>query len=134
MNAHRLQTDRQDAARHLLARGHDGVVFARVVERDVRTGDLGHALHPVDQLIGLAGHRRDDHGDLVAGFHLAFDVTRHVADAVQIGNRGAAEFHHDARHFQEISRQVLEKRSRLQPGDRLQPRGSLSQIAARLQG
>ena len=33
---------------------------------------------PADQLIGLAGHGRDDHRDLVAGVDLAFDMARHI--------------------------------------------------------
>ena len=53
---------------------------------------------PGDQLVGRAGHGRDHDGDLVAGVDLALDVARHVADAVDVGDRGSAEFHHQASH------------------------------------
>ena len=52
-----LQRDRQQAGRHLLARGDDGVVFPGVVQ-------AGDGIGPADQLIGRAGHGRDDHGHL----------------------------------------------------------------------
>jgi hypothetical protein len=51
---------------------------------------------PFDQLIGLAGHGRYHDGDLMAGIDLALDMARDVADAVDIGDRRAAEFHHEA--------------------------------------
>ena len=75
----------------LLAGGDDGVVLARVVQR------RGLA-HPGDQLIGDAGHGRDDHGHSVAGIDLALDVAGDVADALDVGNRGAAELHDEERH------------------------------------
>jgi hypothetical protein len=34
----------------------------------------------------------------VPGIDLAFDVTRDVADSVDIGDGGTAEFHHEAAH------------------------------------
>jgi hypothetical protein len=34
----------------------------------------------------------------VAGINLALDVPRDVADVLDIGNRGAAEFHNQAGH------------------------------------
>ena len=59
---------------------------------------------PADQLVGLAGHGRDHDGDLVAGVDLALDVARDIADAVDIGDRGSAEFHHQAGHGGRISK------------------------------
>ncbi len=85
------QHDGEQAGGHLLARGDDGVVFARVVQR---RGVLG----PGDQLVGLARHGRDHDGDLVAGIDLALDVARDVADTVDIGDGRAAEFHHKTGH------------------------------------
>ena len=38
-------------------------------------------------------------GDLVAAVHLALDALGDVADAVEVGDGRAAEFHHDARHL-----------------------------------
>ena len=78
-------------AGHLLAAGDDHVIFARVVER---RGFLAQ----LDQPVGLAGHGRDDHRDLVAGLGLALDPVRDRADALDPGHRGSAEFHHDAGH------------------------------------
>ena len=48
-NAHTLQDDGQQARGHLLARGHDDIVLARIVKR-------GGLLAPGDELVGLAGH------------------------------------------------------------------------------
>ena len=53
----------------------------------------GGLAHPGDQLVGDAGHGRDDDGDLVAGVDLALDVARDVADALDVGDRRAAELH-----------------------------------------
>jgi hypothetical protein len=88
---HALQHDREQARRHQLARGDDGVVFARVVQR-------GGVAAPGDQFIGLAGHGRHHDRDLVAGIDLALDVARHVADALDVGDGGSAEFHHQTGH------------------------------------
>ena len=87
----RLQRDRQQAGGDLFAGGHHGVIFARVMHR------RGLAA-PCHQLVGLAGHRRDHHGDLMAGIDLALHMARDVADAVDIGDGCAAEFHHEAAH------------------------------------
>ena len=84
-----LQRDRQQAGGHLLAGGDDGVVFARVVQRR-------QSLAVRHELVGGAGHGRDHDRDLVAGLDLALDAAGDVADAVEVGDRGAAEFHHDA--------------------------------------
>ena len=75
----------------LLAGRHHGVVFARVVQHRRLPA-------PFDQLIGDAGHGRDHDGDVMAGVDLALDVARDVADAVEIGDRRSAEFHHQPSH------------------------------------
>src|SRR6185437_4770214 len=86
-----LKRERQQAGGHLLARGDDDVVFAGVMER---TG----LARPLDELVGRAGHRRYHHRDLVAAIDLALHPRRHIADAIDIGHRGAAELLNDARH------------------------------------
>jgi 2-polyprenyl-6-hydroxyphenyl methylase/3-demethylubiquinone-9 3-methyltransferase len=91
LNADRLQRDRQQSRRHLLAGRDHGVIFAGVVHR------RGVAA-PFHEFVGLAGHRRHDNGDIVSGIDFAFDVTRDVADAVDICDGCTAEFHHEAAH------------------------------------
>ena len=91
IDADAFQHDREQAGRDLLAGGDHRVVFAGVVQG-------GRAPAPADQLVGLAGHGGDHDGDLVAGVDLALDVVRDIADAVDIGDRGSAEFHHQAGH------------------------------------
>ena len=86
-----LQRQREQSGGDLLAGGDHRVVFAGVVQR--RGGAA-----PVDQLIGRAGHGGDHDGDLVAGVDLALDVARHVADAVDVGDRRSAELHHQPGH------------------------------------
>ena len=54
--------------------------------------------HPRDELVGDARHGRDHDGHLVAGIDLALDVARDVADALDVGDRRAAEFHDDESH------------------------------------
>ena len=53
---------------------------------------------PADQLVGLAGHGRHHDRDLVAGIDLALHMARGLADTLDIGDRRAAELHHDAGH------------------------------------
>ena len=91
VDADAFQHDREQPGGDLLAGGDHGVVFARVMQR------RGLA-RPGDELVGLAGHGRDDDGDLVASIDLALDVARHIADAVDIGDRRSAEFHDEAGH------------------------------------
>src|SRR3954471_12713584 len=86
-----IEHDREQPRRHLFARGHHRVVFARIMQR------RGLA-RPSDKLIGRARHRGYDDSDLMASIDLALDVARHIADAVNIGDRRSAEFHHQARH------------------------------------
>ncbi len=97
-----LQRYGQEPGGHLLAGGDDGIIFALVVQS-------GGVLAPGDQLIGLARHGRDHDGDLVARLHLALHMERDIADALHIGDRGAAEFHHQTSH----DRPRLETRARL---------------------
>src|SRR3546814_11364363 len=74
----------------LLAGGDLDVVFAGVVQpRDFAA--------PFDELVGGTGHRRHHHRNLVAGVDLALDAPGHVLDTLDVTDRGAAEFHHDAR-------------------------------------
>ena len=87
----RLQHNGKKPRGDLLARGHHGVVFARVMQRCRRAA-------PFHQLVGHARQGGDDDGDLMAGVDLALDVARDVADAVEIGDRGSAELHHQAAH------------------------------------
>ena len=68
-------------------------------------------VHPADQFVGLAGHGRNDHRDLVAGIDLAFDMARDIADAADVGDGGPAEFHHDARHGSRMPLAGLELRA-----------------------
>ncbi|BBC02841.1 DNA mismatch repair protein [Bradyrhizobium elkanii USDA 61] len=91
LDADALQHDREQARGDLFAGGDHRVIFARVVHRR-GVGAPGH------QLIGLAGHRGDDDGDLVARVDLALHMLRDVADTIDIGDGCTAEFHHEAAH------------------------------------
>ncbi len=94
--AHVAQRHGEQAGGHLLAGGHHHVVLV-VGGIDALRGRAG-AVGPGDQLIGLAGHCGDDHGHLPARLDLGVDQPRHTPDALQVGHRGAAELHHQARH------------------------------------
>src|SRR4029077_7759888 len=89
-----LQHDGEQAGRHLFAGGDHSVIFPRVENVTL----LQRLFAPGDKLIGGARHGRDYDGDLMAGVDLALDVARHVADAVDIGDRRSAEFHHQTGH------------------------------------
>jgi hypothetical protein len=91
LHADGLQRDGEQSRGHLFAGGHDRIVFARIVQ-------WREGLAPGHKLIGRAGHGGDDNGHLVAGFHLALDAVGDISDAVEIGDGGAAELHHDAGH------------------------------------
>src|SRR5215212_3455131 len=86
LNAEPLQHDCQKSRRHLFTRRYHRVVFAGVMHR-------GRLTAPFDQLIGLACHRGNHDGDVMACIHLALDVACHVANTLNIGDRCAAEFH-----------------------------------------
>ena len=87
----RLQRDGGQARGHLLAGRDDRVVFPGVVQ-------WRKILAPFNQLVRHAGHGGDDDGHLVPSLDLALDAGGDIADAVEIGDGGAAEFHHDAGH------------------------------------
>ncbi len=91
LNAHVLQRDRQQAGRDLLTGGDNSVVFAGVMQR-------GSIAAPADQFVGLAGHGRDNDGNLIAGIDLTFHVAGHISDAFDIGDRGATELHYQTGH------------------------------------
>ena len=57
-------------------------------------------LGPGHQLVGLAGHGGDHHGDLVAALDLALHQAGDMADALDVGHRRAAEFHCNFGHLQ----------------------------------
>jgi len=54
---------------------------------------LGRLAHPIDQLIGFAGHGGDHDGNVVACLDLTFYLLSGVAYALQIGDGCAAKFH-----------------------------------------
>ncbi len=87
----RLQRDREQARRHLLARCDHGVVLARVVQRRGFRG-------PADELVGFAGHGGNHDGNLVPRVDLALHVLRNVADALDVGDGCSAEFHDETAH------------------------------------
>ena len=78
----------------LLAGRDHRIIFAGV--EDLPRLQCGFA--PAHELIGGSRHRRHDDGDIMAGIDLALDVTRDVADAIDIGDRSAAEFHYQTGH------------------------------------
>ena len=78
-HAHLLQGQRHQPGGDVLARRHHRVVLAGVVE------ERGLP-HPADELVGLAGHGRDDDRDVVAALDLALDLGGGVADAVEVGD------------------------------------------------
>lgn len=86
-----LERNGQQPCGHLLAGSDNCVIFARVV----KWGDFAY---PVNQLVGGTSHGGDDDCDLVASINLAFDVRRHLADALDVCDGGAAEFHNDYSH------------------------------------
>ena len=87
-----LQRDRQQSDRHLLAAGNHLIVLGRVVAGSIQ------AVYPRHQLVGGAGHGGDDDRHLIASGDLTLDPRRNVANALWIGDRGAAILLHDQRH------------------------------------
>src|SRR5205807_1018120 len=71
--------------------------FARIVQS-------AHLPGPVHELVGGAGHRRDDDRDLVAGVDLLLDPACGIADPGEVGDRGSAEFLDDTRHASLVMR------------------------------
>ncbi len=81
----------RQSGRDLLAGRDHHVIFARVVQGRELAG-------PAHELVGLARHGRDHHGHLIAAVDLTLHQIRHMADAVEVGHRGAAEFHNNLGH------------------------------------
>ena len=91
LNPHTLQHDSHQAAGHLFAAGDHSIVFARVVH--------GRGLlHQADQPVGLAGHRRDDDGNLIAGIDGPFNPNGRIANPVKVSDGSAAEFLYNTGH------------------------------------
>ena len=86
-----VQDECRQRAGDLLARRRQDVGLA-VVGPGV--GFPGQAEQP----IGLTGHGGDHDRHLMAGGARTRDARRHVADAVQVGDRGPAELLYDERH------------------------------------
>src|SRR4029077_15699846 len=49
-------------------------------------------------LIGHPSHGGDHDDHIIAGVDLELEVARYIADAVEIGDRRSAEFHHEPSH------------------------------------
>src|SRR6185437_4248111 len=91
LHAELAQGEGSETSGHLLARGNNRVVFPLIRQPAETVG-------PGDELVGDARHGRDDDCDLMAGIGFAFDAARDGFDPLDIGDRCAAEFLHDARH------------------------------------
>ena len=90
-DSHSLKRHGQEASRHLLAGREHHVVLPEIDERAARA-DL------LDQAIGDARHRGNDDGHVVAFLDLGLDPPGDVADAFQVRDGRAAEFHHYSGH------------------------------------
>ena len=74
-----------------------GLTVWNIVLLTTRGQTLGRrtgAVSPGHQLVGLSGHGRDHHGDLLAGRDFSRHQPRDAPDPLKVGHRGAAEFHH----------------------------------------
>ena len=97
LDAHFAERQRQQAGCHLFARSDHRIIFGLIIDRVV--GDrFGRLAAPAHQFVGLAGHGRDDNGHLIAGLHLTLHMLGDVADAFNIGDGRAAEFHYQTGH------------------------------------
>ena len=96
-HAQLLKREGHQPGAHLLSRSDYGVVFAGVVKPR-------HAARQRVEPVGFAGHRRDDHGDFVAGRDRGGGALGSVTDAAAAFQRRAAEFLNDARHAPPPSR------------------------------
>ncbi len=96
----------QKSGGHLLAGGHDRVVFV-IVGAKRRVG-RPRPIGPGHQFIGLAGHGRDDHGRRQAGAGLVPPprVVGDAADALEDSSftttEVLSEFHHQTRYLQSL--------------------------------
>ena len=91
IDVHGGERDCEEPRGDLFAGGHHHVAFARIMQRR-------QIARPPYQLVGLSRHGRDDHRDRIAAFHPRLHQLGDVTDAVEIGHRGAAEFHNDLGH------------------------------------
>ena len=108
-----LQRKRQETGGHLLAGREHHVVFAAVVDRH-------RLMRPGGQLVGHAGHRRDDDADLIARPDRRLDALRHGLDAVDVGERRAAELLDDSGHKLLFLAEIAVQRIRNRPAIRAQ--------------
>src|SRR5205814_9524874 len=91
VDARILQREGEQRGGHLLAGGDQHVALA-VLGRPRRLACER------EQAIRLARHRRHDDDELVAGGTCGRDDARHVADAIDVGDRRASELLDDQRH------------------------------------
>ena len=79
---------------------HNREMFFALVgqHRQARRLQPGGVGGPGHQLVGFPGHGRDHHGDLVAALDLPLHQAGDMADALNVGHGGAAEFHRNQRH------------------------------------
>ena len=92
--AHVAQRHGEKAGGHLLAGGHYRVVLV-VRGLEPLRGRAG-AVSPGHQLVCLAGHGRYHDSHPLARLDLSGHQPGDAPDALQVGHRGAAEFHHQA--------------------------------------
>ena len=91
-----VKPEENATSKSLKAGGDDNVIFGGVVTRVRFAAEI-------DEPVGLARHRRDDDGDLVALRNFARDEFRHGANPLGARHRRAPEFHHDPRHVAPLS-------------------------------
>jgi hypothetical protein len=85
-DAHLLQRDGEKPGSDLFAGSDHGVVFARVMQR-------GGLAAPFHELVGGSRHGRYHHRNLMPGVRLPLHMAGDVADVVDVGDGGTAEFH-----------------------------------------
>ena len=87
-----IEQDGKQADGHLLARGHQGVHFSGV-------GVFRPLAGKPQQPVGLSGHGRKHHNDLVAFIKTGFDLAHDFFHAVKTGHGGASEFLNQNTHI-----------------------------------
>ena len=112
---HFLQRQGHEARSDVLARADDCIIFTRVIKRR-------GLIHPAYQLVGFAGHGRDDDDHVIALCHLNAHALGCAADAIKVRDRGAAEFHYQSGHRRlvltfvfQIAARFTQSRLRKQP-------------------
>ena len=101
LHAHGVERDGQKPAGDLLARRHHDVIFALVGNSlDVATDPwrLAASLVQATSLLVSPAMAETTTATLLPALDFAFDQRGDMADALQVGHRGAAEFHRDQRH------------------------------------